>query len=122
MTHALSVLGICILVLIIVIEATFLAVFYQKTNECQLDGTREGPGFWCWDDWQCPFSVQCSIPGQTGCWAGTTGSYFGNGSNLCTYPGGTGGTGIPEGCTCTWQDTVGGIAHKLCDIQPTPPS
>lgn len=88
----------CLLIIAIVVSATFLGYYYHTFNECDTYAN-----IWCWDDFSCPYSPQCQ-PGQTDyktCWPGVTAIYAPI-SSTCIYPE-TGG--LPDSCVCSagWQ-------------------
>jgi len=86
---------ISVLSLILVITVTFAAAGWQKYNSCLNE-----PNIWCYNDWTCP-GTQSTDPSRLDYWPGVAGVYN-NVNGVCTFPGGTGGTGLPTDCNCTW--------------------
>lgn len=92
---------ICILIIALIIAVTYVFYYVRMTQSCVVE-----PDIMCWNDWKCPYAVQCTIPGQQDCWAGTEAVYAGTNADQCRFqPGG----GLPENCTCGWDDTASAV-------------
>lgn len=93
---------ICILVIALIVLLTFVLDYYNKAIQCNRQ-----PNIWCWKDYTCPFSPSGSWPGVE--------AVYNSFSNKCVYPP---NGGLPQGCTCAWDNTQ---AAEVCKNTGNPP-